>query len=103
MATRKSISLAKAAARQGVTTRRMRQLCSQDLIPGAHRVERRWLVPGDFERIHGTRGPKPRGARLTRTPAPAQAAPVPWRNEFPERAKAHDEAIATYPGARISP
>lgn len=42
------IPLAEAAQRRGVTDRRMRQLCLESRVPGAHKRGKVWWLPADF-------------------------------------------------------
>jgi hypothetical protein len=51
------IRAAEAAAKRGMTLRRMQALCRQRRIKGARLVGRVWMIPEDFEITPGTRGP----------------------------------------------
>jgi excisionase family DNA binding protein len=56
------ISIAEAAARLGISERRLQTLCAQRRIPGARLVHGRvWELPEHFTITPGSRGP-----RLTR-------------------------------------
>lgn len=57
----KTIDVATAANRLGVSTLRVQQLCRQRRIKGARLVGRVWQIPEDFEVTPGTRGPAPKG------------------------------------------
>jgi hypothetical protein len=53
----KTITLAEAAKRQGVTPERIRVLCAQRRIPGARLTGKVWRVSVQFTITPGTRGP----------------------------------------------
>jgi hypothetical protein len=57
VATLKTITLAEAAKRQGVTPERIRVLCVQRRIPGARLTGKVWRVPVEFTITPGSRGP----------------------------------------------
>lgn len=95
------IPLGEAAKLAGVTSARMRQLCSKGRIPGAQLIRGVWMVPRHFTITRGTRGPKRSGAH--RAPAPAvkesrTPAAEQWRIAHPQYAKAYNEAISIFEG-----
>jgi hypothetical protein len=59
----KMIDSAQAAARLGVSTLRVQQLCRQRRIKGARLVGRVWMIPEEFEVTPGARGPAPKAGR----------------------------------------
>ena len=50
------ISITKAAEKWGISTRRIRILCTEGRIPGAYKPRAYWQIPDDAE--------KPRGERI---------------------------------------
>ena len=54
------VTTAEAAARIGISTVRMTQLCRRGQVSGALRFGRAWMVPADFEWERHNTGPKPK-------------------------------------------
>jgi hypothetical protein len=54
-----------AAAKLGITLRRMQQLLRQRRVPGARLIGRVWHVPEDFTITPGSRGPAPKHKEKT--------------------------------------
>ena len=52
------ITTAEAAQRNGLTQRRVRQLCVAGMVPGAQRFGRTWMVPAGFQWKRQRPGPK---------------------------------------------
>jgi hypothetical protein len=59
----KTITLAEAAKRRGVSAERIRVLCVQRRIPGARLTGKVWRVPIAFTITPGTRGPRLKAKR----------------------------------------
>jgi hypothetical protein len=59
----KLIGTAEAAAKHGVSQRRIRVLCEEGRITGAQQIAGVWLLPASFHIAPGTRGPKGRKSK----------------------------------------
>jgi excisionase family DNA binding protein len=53
------LSTADAAARLGISQRRLQALLKEGRVKGAERVGRAWLIPDNPQVIGGSRGPEP--------------------------------------------
>lgn len=54
------VSAGTVAEREGVSPRRIRTLCLEGRIPGAHKRGKEWWVPSDYEISPAPRRPRPR-------------------------------------------
>jgi hypothetical protein len=52
------VTTADAAAKSGLSLRRIQQLCKAGLIPGAQEFAGVWMVPASFKRKRQKPGPK---------------------------------------------
>jgi len=57
------VTTEEAAAKSGMTVRRMQQLCKAGMVRGAQQFAGAWMVPAGFKWKPQKPGPKPKGDR----------------------------------------